>query len=117
MPYFKKLHGKKLELIRDNNDDFINNFGGRYYATSTTGTVTSMHAHCLIFDDAMNAVIADSDTKRAASNRALELTFPSRKIDKRNTPSIYLMQRFHEDDTIGHFMKKSVISSYPCLLS
>jgi len=81
MPYFEKLHGKKLELIRDNNDDFINNFGGRYYATSTTGTVTSMHAHCLIFDDAMNAVIADSDTKRAASNRALELTFPSRKID------------------------------------
>jgi len=115
MPYFEKLHGKKLELIRDNNDDFINNFGGRYYATSTTGTVTSMHAHCLIFDDAMNAVIADSDTKRAASNRALELTFPSRKIDKRNTPSIYLMQRFHEDDTIGHFMKKSRSYHHICL--
>jgi FAD/FMN-containing dehydrogenase len=33
-------------------------------------------------DDAMNAVIADSDTKRAASNRALELTFHLRNSNK-----------------------------------
>lgn len=114
-PYFERLHGKRIELVRDLGDDWINNFGGRYYSTSTTGTVTSMHAHCIIFDDPMNAVIADSDTKRDASNRALSLTFPSRKIDKRHTPSVYVMQRFHEDDTIGYFIKRSKTYYHLCL--
>lgn len=106
-PYLKSRFGKEFILTRDNGDDWINNFGGRYYATSTTGTVTSMHAHCLLFDDPMNAVIADSDTKRKASNRAYDLTFPTRKIDKDNTPSVFISQRLHEEDTIGHVMSKS----------
>lgn len=115
MPYFKILHGNNLEMVKDNGDDWINNFGGRYYATSTTGTVTSMHAHVLIHDDPQNAVIADSDSKRKASNRAFDLTFPTRKIDKEKTVSVYVAQRLHEDDTIGHVLKRSKNYHQLCL--
>lgn len=115
MPIFKTMHGAELKLMRDLSDDWQNNFGGQYYATTITGQATSMHFHVLIFDDAMNAAIADSDSKRKMSNRLHDLTFPSRKVNKEIVPSIYVMQRFHEDDTIGHELSKPEPCSYLCL--
>lgn len=112
---FKKMHGKELTLVRDLNDDWQNNFGGQYYATTITGQATSMHFHVIIQDDAMNAAIADSDSKRTASNRLNDHTFPSRKVNKEITPTVYVMQRFHEDDTIGHELKKNEECYYMCL--
>lgn len=114
-PYFKAGYGRELELIRDLTDDWHNNFGGQYYATTTTGQATSMHFHLLIFDDPQNAAIADSDTKRKASNRLHDLTFPSRKINKDITPSVYVMQRFNMEDTIGHEMAKTEEYYHCCL--
>ena len=114
-PYIKVKFGKQFELTRDNGADWINNFGGRYFSTSTTGTVTSMHAHCLIFDDPMNAVISDSESKRIASNRAYDLTFPTRKINKDTTPSVFISQRLNEEDTIGHVKARSTSYKEICL--
>jgi predicted phage terminase large subunit-like protein len=115
VPLFKRMHGKDLTLIRDLNDDWQNAFTGQYYATTITGQATSMHFNVQIFDDAQNAAIADSESKRIASNRMHDLTFPSRKVNKEITPSIYVMQRFNEDDTIGHELKKPEPYYYLCL--
>ena len=68
-PLIRKMHGKNITLIKDWADDWENNFGGKYFATSTMGTGTGYHFHVLIFDDPMNDRIADSDTERSRSNR------------------------------------------------
>jgi len=114
-PVFKQMHGKPLELIRDLTDDWENNFGGKFYATSVTGQATAFHFHVIVFDDAQNADIANSDSKRVASNRMHDFTFPTRKVNKEITPIIYVMQRFNSDDTIGHVMKKKEPYYYLCL--
>jgi predicted phage terminase large subunit-like protein len=114
-PVFKQMHGKELNLIRDLTDEWENNFGGMYYSTSITGQATAYHFHVIVFDDPMNAEVAYSDAKRAGSNRMHDATFPSRKVNKEITPTIYVAQRFHEDDTLGHVMKKNEPYYYLCL--
>lgn len=114
-PVLKTMHGKDITLVRDLTDDWANNFGGMFYATSVTGQATSFHFHVIVFDDPMNAEIADSDTKRTASNRSHDHTFPTRKINKETTPVIYVGQRLHELDTLGHVMAKKEPYYYLCL--
>jgi len=111
----RKMHGKDIELIKDLTDDWENNFGGKYFCTSVMGQATAYHFHVLVFDDAMNAAIADSDTKRETSNRMHDFTFPTRKINKAIAPSVYVGQRLHDNDTIGHVMKKDEPYYYLCL--
>lgn len=114
-PLIKQMHGKEIELVKDLTDDWENNYGGKYFATSTTGTATSFHFHILVFDDPMNDRIADSDTERSRSNRRHDGTFPSRKVNKEIAPDIYVSQRLHENDTMGHVMKKNEPYYYLCL--
>ena len=114
-PLIKQMHGKDIELIRDLTDDWQNNFGGQYFATSVTGQATSFHFNVIIFDDPQNAEIADSDTKRDNSNRMHDFTFPSRKMQPEITPVIYVGQRFHQTDTLGHVMLKDEPYYYLCL--
>jgi predicted phage terminase large subunit-like protein len=114
-PLIKTIHGKNIELVRDLTDDWQNNFGGQFYATSVTGQATSFHFNVIIFDDPQNAAIADSDTKRDASNRLHDFTFPSRKMQPEITPVLYVGQRFHQMDTLGHVMSKNEPYYYLCL--
>jgi predicted phage terminase large subunit-like protein len=114
-PIIKTMHGKDIVLIRDLTDDWQNNFGGQYFATSVTGQATSFHFNVIVFDDPQNAEIADSDTKRDASNRSHDFTFPSRKMQPEITPVLYVGQRFHEMDTLGHVMAKDEEYYYLCL--
>jgi predicted phage terminase large subunit-like protein len=114
-PLLKTMHGKSIELIRDLTDNWENNFGGQFFATSVTGQATSFHFNVIVFDDPQNAEIADSDTKREASNRSHDFTFPSRKMQPEITPVLYVGQRFHELDTLGHVMAKDEPYYYLCL--
>lgn len=115
MPLIKRMHGKNIELTKDWADDWDNNFGGKFFATSMKGEATSYHFHVIVFDDPMNAKVADSDTERNAYNRLHDFTFPSRKVNPEITPVIYVGQRFHEDDTLGYVMKKKDPFYYLCL--
>lgn len=111
----KKIHGKDIDLVRDLTDDWQNSQGGQYFATSVTGQATSFHFNVILFDDPQNAEIADSQTKRENSNRMHDFTFPSRKMQPEITPVIYVGQRFHELDTLGHVMLKDEPYYYLCL--
>lgn len=80
--------------------------GGNRYSTSVGGTLTGFHAHIIIVDDPINPEQAVSDVELRAANRWLTNTLPTRKIDKSVTPTIYIMQRLHEDDPTGHQLAK-----------
>lgn len=82
-----------------------NTAGGERYVTSTGSAVTGKHAHVIINDDPQNPKQADSEPLR---QQAIEFTktLSTRKVDKRNTPTITIMQRLHEDDVTGYLLKK-----------
>lgn len=106
-PYFQKKWGLPLILVKDNEKDWRNNFGGGRYATSTGGTVTGKHAHLIVRDDPINPQQAESEAYRIQCNRFNDRTLPSRKKDKKVTPTVTVMQRLHMDDTTGHDLAKA----------
>jgi predicted phage terminase large subunit-like protein len=106
-PYFLKVFGRYLRLIKDNEKDWRNNFTGARYATSTGGTVTGKHAHLIIRDDPINPEQAESKLYRDRCNRFNDRSLSSRKKDKENTPTVTVMQRLHEEDTTGHDLSKA----------
>lgn len=95
----------KIREDSNNKGHYINTAGGERYATSTGGTIVGIHFHIIIIDDPVN-------TKEAASESALEqacdfvnTTLSMRKVDKKITLTIMVMQRLHENDPSGSWLK------------
>lgn len=84
---------------------YENTATGARYTTSTGGTITGKHAHIIINDDPLNPSQAASDTDRTNANEHTK-TLASRKVDKKNTPTITIMQRLHEMDVTGYILSK-----------
>lgn len=78
---------------------------GARYSTSTGGTITGKHAHVIINDDPVNPKQAESDPLRLQANEHTK-TLSSRKVDKKNTPMVTIMQRLHDDDVTGYLLKR-----------
>lgn len=101
-----KSYFPKVRIREDSNNKghYINTEGGERYATSTGGTIVGIHFHIIIIDDPVN-------TKEAASELALEqacdfvnTTLSMRKVDKKITLTIMVMQRLHEKDPSGSWL-------------
>jgi len=80
--------------------------GGNRYSTSVGGTLTGYHGHILLVDDPLDPNRAVSETELAKTNRWIDQTLSTRKVDKAVTPTILIMQRLHEDDPTGHLLSK-----------
>lgn len=82
-----------------------NTAGGDRYVTSTGSAVTGKHAHVIINDDPQNPKQADSEPSRQEAV-AFTKTLSTRKVNKKNTPTITIMQRLHEEDVTGYLLKR-----------
>lgn len=84
---------------------YENTSKGARYSTSTGSAITGKHAHIIINDDPLNPKQASSDADR---KQAIEhtKTLSSRKVNKKNTPTITIMQRLHEQDVTGYLLSK-----------
>ena len=80
--------------------------GGNRFSTSVGGTVTGFHGHINIVDDPIDPqrVLSEAELKKA--NHWMDNTLPFRKVDKKVTVTILIMQRLHQDDPTGHWMKR-----------
>lgn len=78
---------------------------GARYTTSTGGTITGKHAHVIINDDPLNPGQSYSAIEIASANEHTK-TLSTRKVDKKNTPTITIMQRLHEQDVTGYLLAK-----------
>lgn len=85
---------------------FANTLGGWRYAVGVGGTVTGKHAHFILIDDPLNPEEAQSEASLKTANRWLKDTVSNRKVDKRVTLTILVMQRLHEDDPTAQFLKR-----------
>ena len=112
---FQHLHGKSLQIEKDNEGYWSNNYGGQYITTSTGGSVTGRHAHLIIRDDPMNPEQAESTVYRVKAHRFNDATLSTRKKNKDATPTITVMQRLHEDDTTAHELGKDKECRHICL--
>lgn len=79
--------------------------GGNRFSTSVGGSVTGFHAHIILADDPIdpNRVMSDVEVKKA--NHWMDTTLPFRKVDKNVTATVLVMQRLHQDDPTGHWLK------------
>ena len=98
----------EAEIRRDKDlkSNFKNNHGGNRFSTSVGSTVTGVHGHFIIIDDPLNPNQALSDTERDNANNWMDHTLSTRKVDKRVTVTILIMQRLHQLDCTGHLINK-----------
>ena len=103
---YKRLFPEvRIRRDKSGKGNYENTRTGARYTTSTGGTITGKHAHVIINDDPLNPAQAYSDVMRASANEHTK-TLSSRKVDKKNTPTITIMQRLHEQDVTGYLLAK-----------
>ena len=112
---FKVIHGKPLEIVKQNQTEMLNNFKGQRFCTSVGGTILGMHADIFCNDDLISAEQSKSDVERAKANRFSDETVSSRRKVPNCYLNIFISQRLHEDDSIGHVLNKSLDITYICL--
>lgn len=81
--------------------------GGNRYSTSVGGSAIGFHGHINIWDDLIDPLEAVSEVKMATANYFLDHVLSMRKVDKRITTIIGIMQRLHQNDPTGHLLKKT----------
>lgn len=96
----------EIKSDQDNKTHYKNTKNGERYATSITGTAMGFHAHLIIVDDPLNPKGAGSEADRNAANDFLDVTLPTRKVNKAVTLTILMMQRLHEMDCTGNWLQK-----------
>lgn len=95
-------------VIRDdsnNKNDYKNTKHGRRLAASVTGRITGFHAHIIAVDDPLNTK-EFSEADIYSANSFMDVTLPTRKVDKAVTPIFLIMQRLHDNDPAGNWLKK-----------
>lgn len=80
--------------------------GGNRFSTSVGGSVTGFHGHINIVDDPIDPLRAISVAEVQKANYWMDNTLPFRKVDKDVTVTILIMQRLHQNDPTGHWLRK-----------
>lgn len=102
--YRKYYPEVKIRDDSNNKQHYINTLGGERYATSTGGTIVGIHFHLLIVDDPVNTKQVNSETQLQEACDFINTTLSMRKVDKKITLMIMVMQRLHESDPSGSWL-------------
>ena len=114
-PRYRELFGLVVKQDKDTKSNFRivrigaegeQEMGGGRYSTSVGGTLTGFHAHILIVDDPIDPNRAASEKELKNANYWMDQTLSTRKIDKKVTPLVLIMQRLHQNDPAGHMLSK-----------
>lgn len=117
---FQELFPGLVQFKRDMDGKtaYENTGKGSRHITSPGGTATGKHAHFIIVDDPINPELAFSEVERKKAVRWMDKTMSSRKVNKKVTLTILVMQRLAEDDPTGHLLaKKNKAIKHICLPS
>jgi hypothetical protein len=95
-----------LSADKDTKTDYTNTLNGQRVAAGIGGTITGKHFHLIIVDDPLNPKEAASETECSNTNAIIDNTLSTRKVDKKVTVTMVVMQRLSENDVTGHLMSK-----------
>lgn len=104
--WFRGFWGDKVQLRRDSNQKarFHNTANGHRIAVGV-GQGTGDGGDILICDDPTSAMQAMSDAERGNANNWIDNTLSTRFNDPKTGRFVLIMQRQHEDDATGHYLK------------
>lgn len=102
--YFPEL---QLRKDKDAKTNYKNTAGGTRFTTSVGSGATGRHSHFILIDDPVDPNQALSDADRETANRWLDHVLSTRKVDKRITVTVLIMQRLHKVDPTGHWLSKA----------
>lgn len=106
----------RIKPDKDLQTNYETTAGGQRFATSVSGTVTGVHAHVIIIDDPLSAEQAASQAEIKRANRFIDKTLALRKIDKKVTARILVMQRLAVNDPTGVSLdKRKATTRHVCL--
>jgi predicted phage terminase large subunit-like protein len=84
--------------------------GGFRYAVGVNGAVLGMHAHLIVVDDPLNPQEALSAADILSANHWIKHTLSTRKVDKKISVTILVMQRLHQDDPSANMLQQKDVS-------
>lgn len=99
----------------DGKTHYKNTKKGERFVTSTGGRVTGMHGDFIITDDPLNPEQAASEVDLKRAVRFTGSTLSTRKTNKKRTVTIMVMQRLHENDPSGDWIRKKKSLNHICL--
>jgi len=107
-PLYRELF-PKVELRRDIDAKswFANTLGGARYTCSVDGSPMGRHAHLIVIDDPVDPNKVSSEVERDSANSWFDHTLPTRKVDKKITATILIMQRLDQNDPTAHLLRKN----------
>jgi phage terminase large subunit-like protein len=101
--YFPEI---EIRADQNNKNNYKNTKNGERYATSVGGTIMGIHAHLIIIDDPLNPKQSASESELLSAGNFVETTLSTRKVDKKVTLTIMVMQRLNELDPSGIWLRK-----------
>ncbi|WP_375436660.1 phage terminase large subunit [uncultured Hymenobacter sp.] len=115
-PKFQRLFPGRITFKADENGktNYRNTANGQRFITSSGARVTGVHADFILIDDPINPEKSDNEKARKQALKHVQ-TVSSRKTDKKRTVSIMVMQRVHELDPAGSWLKKKKNLHHICL--
>jgi predicted phage terminase large subunit-like protein len=115
--WYQALFPTRLASARASLQELITTRGGFRLATSVGGVLTGRGADVIMIDDPVKPSDAMSDSRRTAANEWFDGTLYSRLNDKTKGAIVVVMQRLHQDDLVGHILKREgwEILSFPAI--
>ena len=107
--YFPEL---EIRQDREAKSNYENTHGGERYSTSTGSSALGNHAHFIIVDDPIDPRQAMAKTRSEvnSANDWIDRTLSQRKVDRKITPIIMIMQRLCQGDPSEHMLGKGITS-------
>ncbi len=104
--WYQMLFATRLSSDRPPFQELATTAGGFRLATSVGGALTGRGADVVIIDDPIKPSDALSESRRAGANEWFDATLYSRLNDKTKGAIVIVMQRLHENDLVGHVLKR-----------
>ena len=106
--WYQTRWGSKYYLLPEQNtaDDYRNSAGGYRLTTSVGGRTTGEGGSIQLLDDPHNAQDVESDVQRASALSWHDNAWRSRVNDPNTSRKLYVAQRTHDSDILGHVLEK-----------
>lgn len=106
--WFQQFFGHQFYLLSDTNqkDYYANSKGGYRITTSVEGGTTGKGGDIQLLDDPHNVKDVESDTKRSNALTWHDNSWRSRVNDPNKGQKVYVAQRTHDADVLGHVIRQ-----------
>lgn len=106
--WYQDRWGSSYSIMGENLKYITNDKQGSMFASSIEAQdILGFRAHKLVLDDPHDPQGAISEVQRATTTEWLNLTWPTRKDDTPYSAEVLVMQRLHELDATGLYLKQS----------